>query len=83
MDGAAQVGHQWLILAWLPESDRASVDAYKGVADTLNRELAKPPDHAKALKATAEQHGIAALFVTRRAAGRLEDRMSRSFAALA
>ncbi len=30
----------------------------KGVADTLNKELAKLPDHAKALKATAEQHGI-------------------------
>jgi len=33
--------------------------------------------------AWAEQHGIAALFVTRRADGRLEDRMSRAFAALA
>ena len=30
----------------------------KGVVDTLNHELAKLPDHAKALKATAEQHGI-------------------------
>ena len=30
----------------------------KGVADTLNKELAKLPDHARALKATAEQHGI-------------------------
>jgi sugar phosphate isomerase/epimerase len=35
VDGAAQVGHRWLVLAWLPEADRASVDAYKGVADTL------------------------------------------------
>jgi DNA repair ATPase RecN len=30
----------------------------QSVADTLNRELAKVPDHAKALKAAAEQHGI-------------------------
>jgi len=30
----------------------------KDVTDTLNKELAKLPDHAKALKATAEQHGI-------------------------
>ena len=30
----------------------------KGVADTLNKEWAKLPDHAKALKTTAEQHGI-------------------------
>jgi hypothetical protein len=30
----------------------------KGVADTLNAELSKLPDHAKALKATAEAHGV-------------------------
>jgi len=30
----------------------------KSVTDTLHQELAKIPDHAKALKATAEQHGI-------------------------
>jgi hypothetical protein len=30
----------------------------KSVTDTLNKELAKIPDHAKALQATAEQHGI-------------------------
>ena len=30
----------------------------KHVTDTLNAELAKVPDHAKALAATAEQHGI-------------------------
>ena len=33
-------------------------DTLKGVADTLNKELSKLPDHAKALKATAEAHGI-------------------------
>ena len=33
-------------------------ETLKSVADTLNRELARVPDHAKALKATAEQHGI-------------------------
>ena len=33
-------------------------EALKGVADTLNKELAKLPDHATALKAAAEQHGI-------------------------
>lgn len=30
----------------------------KEVSDTLNKELSRLPDHAKALKATAEQHGI-------------------------
>ncbi|MEI9992617.1 MAG: hypothetical protein WDM86_21615 [Rhizomicrobium sp.] len=30
----------------------------KSVGDTLNRELARVPDHAKALKAAAEQHGV-------------------------
>jgi len=30
----------------------------KSVTDTLNAELSKLPDHAKALKATAEKHGI-------------------------
>jgi DNA repair ATPase RecN len=30
----------------------------KSVADTLNQELSRIPDHAKALKAAAEQHGI-------------------------
>jgi hypothetical protein len=33
-------------------------DKLKSIGDTLNKELAKLPDHAKALKATAEQHGI-------------------------
>jgi hypothetical protein len=33
-------------------------DKLKSVADTLNKELARVPDHAKALKAAAEQHGI-------------------------
>jgi hypothetical protein len=33
-------------------------DKLKDVADTLNKELAKLPDHAKALKVAAEQHGI-------------------------
>ncbi|HXC54593.1 MAG TPA: hypothetical protein VNU97_04815 [Rhizomicrobium sp.] len=33
-------------------------DKLKDVADTLNKELAKVPDHARALKAAAEQHGI-------------------------
>lgn len=30
----------------------------KSVTDTINAELAKVPDHAKALKASAEQHGV-------------------------
>ena len=30
----------------------------KSVTDTLNHELSKLPDHAKALKVAAEQHGI-------------------------
>ncbi len=30
----------------------------KSVTDTLNAELAKVPDHAKALKVSAEQHGV-------------------------
>ncbi len=32
---AAAIGQQWLVLAWLPEADRASADAYKAVADSL------------------------------------------------
>ncbi|MBV9045314.1 MAG: hypothetical protein JO348_06135 [Alphaproteobacteria bacterium] len=30
----------------------------KSVADTLNHEMSKLPDHAKALRTAAEQHGI-------------------------
>ncbi|HEY4940218.1 MAG TPA: hypothetical protein VII56_02225 [Rhizomicrobium sp.] len=33
-------------------------DKLKAVTDTLNHELSRLPDHARALKATAEQHGI-------------------------
>ncbi|HJW40923.1 MAG TPA: hypothetical protein VJ476_06815 [Rhizomicrobium sp.] len=33
-------------------------DKLKEIGDTLNKELAKLPDHAKALKTAAEQHGI-------------------------
>lgn len=46
LETAAQVGHEWLILAWLPDADRASLDAFKGVADAL----LKAADMAKATK---------------------------------
>ena len=35
VDLAAQVGHQWLILAWIAPADRATVDRCKAIADAL------------------------------------------------
>ncbi len=46
LDTAAQIGHEWLIVASLPDADRASLDAYKRVADSL----LKAADVAKASK---------------------------------
>ncbi len=37
LDEAGEVGHKWLLVAWLPESDRNSVDAIKRTADLFNR----------------------------------------------
>ena len=32
---AVQLGHRWLVCAWIPDSDRKSADAYKAVGDSL------------------------------------------------
>lgn len=35
VERAARIGHQWLVLAWIPDADRASVDTYKAVSDSM------------------------------------------------
>lgn len=35
VETAARIGHTWLVLAWIPDADRASVDTYKAVGDTM------------------------------------------------
>jgi sugar phosphate isomerase/epimerase len=40
LDDAATAGHQWVIIAWVPEADRASVDSYKRVAAEFNARAA-------------------------------------------
>jgi sugar phosphate isomerase/epimerase len=34
---ARQVGHQFLVCAWVPEEQRTTIEAWKHIADTLNR----------------------------------------------
>lgn len=36
LDTAAAVGHQWLVVAYLPEADRGPADAYKKLAGRFN-----------------------------------------------
>lgn len=36
LDEAAAVGHQWVIVAWVPETDRGSADAYRRLANEFN-----------------------------------------------
>ncbi len=36
LDDAAAAGHQWVIVAWVPEKDRGSVEAYKRLAGEFN-----------------------------------------------
>jgi sugar phosphate isomerase/epimerase len=37
LDAAAEIGHQWVIVAWLNASQRESVDALRRTADAFNR----------------------------------------------
>jgi len=37
IDEAAEAGHKWLVVPWLPEADRNSIDAIKRTADLFNR----------------------------------------------
>ena len=37
LNDASEVGHKWLLVAWLAEADRNSVDAVKRTADLFNR----------------------------------------------
>ena len=36
LDNASQIGHRYLVLAWIPEQER-TLDGYKRIADDLNR----------------------------------------------
>jgi sugar phosphate isomerase/epimerase len=36
LDDAATIGHRWVIVAWVPEADRGSVDAYQRLAAEFN-----------------------------------------------
>ena len=40
LDDAATVGHQWLVVAWLPENLRGSADTYKRLAGDFNKAAA-------------------------------------------
>ncbi len=35
VETAARIGQTWLVLAWIPDADRASVEKYKAVGDSL------------------------------------------------
>jgi len=36
-DVAAAIGHRWVIVAWVPPEERASLDGWRRIADDLNR----------------------------------------------
>jgi sugar phosphate isomerase/epimerase len=36
LDDARQIGHQWVLVAWLPEQERGGVDAWKRLASEFN-----------------------------------------------
>ena len=36
LDNAARMGHQWVVVAYIPEADRASADSYKRLAGEFN-----------------------------------------------
>ncbi len=36
LDDARQIGHQWVLIAWLPEQERGGVDAWKRLAVEFN-----------------------------------------------
>src|SRR5262249_13311920 len=37
LDAAHAIGHTYLVIAWLPEQDRRTLDGYRAVADLLNQ----------------------------------------------
>lgn len=47
LDAAGASGHQWVIVAWIPEGDRGSADSYKRLAGEFN-----------AAGAAAKRHGL-------------------------
>jgi sugar phosphate isomerase/epimerase len=36
-DAAAALGHEWIIVAWIPPGERRTMDGWKRIADDLNR----------------------------------------------
>jgi len=36
-DAAAALGHEWIIVAWIPPGERRTLDGWKRIADDLNR----------------------------------------------
>ncbi len=47
LDDAARAGHAWVVVPWLPDDARASLDAWRRTADRLNR-----------MGAAAQAHGL-------------------------
>lgn len=37
IDAAAEVGHEWLVIAWLPPEERQNLDQWRAWADVFNR----------------------------------------------
>jgi sugar phosphate isomerase/epimerase len=37
VQAAAEIGHRWLVIAWLPEEMRSSLDAWRLTAELFNR----------------------------------------------
>lgn len=52
LDNAAEAGHKWLVIPWLAEADRDSLDAIKRTAETLN----KAAEDAKTYKLRLAYH---------------------------
>jgi sugar phosphate isomerase/epimerase len=40
LDAAVAAGHQWVVIAWVPEGDRGSVQSYQRLAKELNQRAA-------------------------------------------
>lgn len=52
LDDSAEIGHKWLVVPWLDEADRDSIDAIKQTADTMN----KAAEDAKGFKIKIAYH---------------------------
>lgn len=52
LDESAEIGHKWLVVPWLDEADRNSIDAIKQTADTMN----KAAEDAKGFKIKIAYH---------------------------